>query len=290
MIKLQAYAKINLALDVLRKREDGYHEVRMIMQTIQLHDNIDMTRTKTPGIQLSTNLSFLPKDENNLMYRAARLLMEEFGLEGGVKMKLRKLIPVAAGLAGGSADAAAVLQGMNRLFELGLSLEALQQRAVKLGADVPFCLMRGTALSEGIGERLSVLPPMPRCTLVLAKPPFGISTQFVYEHLGVDGLPESAHPRVDESLRALREGELSALAGSAGNILETVSCRHYPALEELKAVMRAQGALTALMSGSGPTVFGIFEERKAAEQCYRLLRFGQQKQLAKQVFITEPWR
>lgn len=289
-VKLQAYGKINLSLDVLRKREDGYHDVRMIMQTVKLHDNIDLSRKKEQGIEIHTNLYFLPVDRNNLMYQAAQMLMEEFDLPGGVRMELKKVIPVAAGMAGGSADAAAVLHGMNRLFHLNLSLKELQERGVRLGADIPFCLMRGTALSEGIGEILTPLPNMPQCTIVLAKPQIGVSTKFVYENLGVNALPQEAHPDVDVMQDALEKRDLKAVSAAAGNILETVTCRHYPEIEKIKRLMREMGAECAMMSGSGPTVFGLFERRAMAEKCYKALRYGAQKHLAKQVYLTEPWR
>ena len=184
-MKLQAYGKINLSLDVLRKRPDGYHDVRMVMQTVKLHDNIDLYREDEPGIRLTTNLSFLPVDENNLMVKAAKLLMDEFHIESGLRMFLKKVIPVAAGMAGGSSDAAAVLFGVNRMFDLGLTRDQLMERGVKLGADIPFCLLRGTALSEGIGEKLTVLPKLPDCPILLAKPALSVSTRYVYEHLNV---------------------------------------------------------------------------------------------------------
>ena len=288
-LKLQAYAKINLSLDVLRQREDGYHEVRMVMQTIQLHDRIDLFPKKEPGIDIHTNLSFLPVNENNLMFRAAKLLIDEFSLEGGVRMRLQKIIPVSAGMAGGSSDAAAVLDGMNRLFSLGLSREELRKRGLRLGADVPFCFMRGAALSEGIGERLSPLPGMPPCWIVIAKPAFSISTRFVYENLHVGRLPRSAHPDVDAVISALNAGEIPALSKNMGNILETVSCREHPEIRAIKERMLSLGALGTLMSGSGPSVFGLFSEKSAAERCRRDFRFGEGRRLAGQAFLTEPW-
>ena len=168
-IQLKALAKINLGLDVLRRREDGYHEVKMIMQTIGLHDDLEIRKTKTPGIQVKTNLYYLPTNENNLVYKAAKLLMDEFQIQDGVSIQLKKRIPVAAGMAGGSSDGAAVLWGINQMYGLGLSMQALMERGVRLGADVPYCIQRGTALAEGIGEKLSVLPPMPKCTILIAK-------------------------------------------------------------------------------------------------------------------------
>lgn len=289
-VKLQAYGKINLSLDVLRQRADGYHDVRMIMQTVKLHDNIDMQKTLEPGIRLTTNLSFLPVNENNLMYRAAKMLIDEFEIREGVSMQLKKVIPVSAGMAGGSTDAASVLYGMNKLFNLKLSTEELMKRGVRLGADIPFCLMRGTALSEGIGEILTPLKKLPPCPIVLAKPAVSVSTKFVYQNLHVNELPASAHPDVDSVITALDKQDVRNIAENMGNILESVTCKHYPEILDIKSKMMEFGAVNALMSGSGPTVFGIFDDDKAAKKCYESLRFGKNKSLAKQVYLTEPWR
>ena len=178
-MKLRAFAKINLGLDVIRRREDGYHEVRMIMQTIQMYDQLEMEKKNTPGIDLTTNLSYIPVNENNLVYKAAKLLMDQYHIREGVSIDLNKFIPVAAGMAGGSSDAAATLVGMNKLFHLGLSKEELMKIGVKIGADVPYCIMRGTALSEGIGEKLTPLSPMPSCYILIGKPGISVSTKFV---------------------------------------------------------------------------------------------------------------
>ncbi len=288
-LKLQAYGKINLSLDVLRLRDDGYHDVRMIMQSVRLHDSISIRRSRQPGIRLKTNLPFLPVNENNLMYRAAKLLTEECGITDGVELSLRKVIPVAAGMAGGSADAASVLYGMNRIFRLGLKPRELEERGVKLGADIPFCLRRGTMLSEGIGEMLTALPPMPRCRIVLAKPAISVSTKYVYTNLHVAERPKEAHPDVDAAIAALQQQDLTALSGSLGNILECVTCTAYPEIEALKKLMRDNGAMNAMMSGSGPTVFGIFRDSEKAESCYKLLRYGRGKSIARQVYLTEPY-
>ena len=184
-IQLKALAKINLGLDVLRRREDGYHEVKMIMQTINLYDELEIRKVKQPGIQVKTNLYYLPSNENNLVYKAAKLLMEEFRIRDGICIQLQKKIPVAAGMAGGSSDGAAVLWGINQMYGLGLSRRGLMERGVKLGADVPYCVMRGTALSEGIGEILTPLPPVPQCQVLIARPPISVSTKWVYENLNV---------------------------------------------------------------------------------------------------------
>lgn len=280
-MRLKANAKINLGLDVLRRREDGYHDLRMIMQSITLHDVLDLTLTKTPGIRVRTNLSFLPVNEDNLVYKAAALLLEEFCPDQGVYIDLKKSIPVAAGLAGGSADAAAVLTGLNRMLELGLTQEELMERGVRIGADIPFCIRRGTALAEGIGERLSTLPAPPECSIVQVKPPVHVSTKFVYTHLRADELKE--HPDIDGQIEALRAGDLAALTAKMGNVLETVTIPAHPVIGTIREKLCALGALGAMMSGSGPTVFGIFEDKKTAGDAYAKLK----EEGAYQVFLTE---
>ena len=285
-IELKALAKINLGLDVLRRREDGYHEVRMIMQTIGLCDELEIRKIKQPGIQVETNLYYLPTNENNLVYKAAQLLKDEFGLRDGIGIRLRKRIPVAAGMAGGSSDAAAVLWGMNQMYKLGLSRQELMDRGVKLGADVPYCVLRGTALAEGIGEKLSVLPPMPKCYILIAKPGISVSTKFVYENLHANDLRPEQHPDVDAMIRAMEKKDLGLLASRMGNVLETVTVPAYPVIDEIKRFMVEHGALGAMMSGSGPTVFGIYDTRGKARQAYRELR---SRKLAKQVYLTTPY-
>lgn len=281
-LKLKAMAKINLGLDVLKKREDGYHELRMIMQTIRLYDTVQLTATEAEGIRVKTNLNFLPVNEDNLVYRAAKLLMDEFGIKKGVFINLEKHIPVAAGMAGGSADAAAVLVGMNRLFRLDLTKEGLMERGVKLGADVPYCILRGTALAEGIGEKLTVLPPPPACHVLIAKPKVHVSTKFVYGNLKADEL--ESHPDIDGQIRALQNRDLAQLCALMGNVLETVTIPAYPVIQDIKDEMKRMGALNAMMSGSGPTVFGLFDDRTKARKAYEKLKKGS---IAKQVYLTE---
>lgn len=279
--QLKALAKINLGLDVLGRREDGYHDVRMVMQTIYLYDNITIQRKKTPGITLESNLYFLPNDEGNIAYKAAKMLMEEFQIQDGVHITLDKHIPVAAGLAGGSSNAAAVLVGMNRMFSLGLTEKELMERGVKLGADVPYCVMRGTVLAEGIGEKLTRLSPLPKCYILIAKPGISVSTRMVYEKL--DALEITEHPDIDGLLRGLENQNLEQIAGSMGNVLEQVTIDAYPVIEEIKDVMKAEGALNAMMSGSGPTVFGIFADRQTAKRAQNRLK---DLQIAKQVYLA----
>ena len=280
-IKLKALGKINLGLDVLGRRPNGYHDVRMVMQTVYLYDQILLEKTDKEGISLETNLFYLPVNENNLAYRAAKMLIDEFAIKEGVHISLEKHIPVAAGMAGGSSNAAAVLYGMNRLFQLGLTDQELMDRSVQLGADVPYCIMRGTVLAEGIGEKLTPLPAMPKCHVLLAKPPISVSTQKVYEKL--DAQEVTKHPDIDGILLGLQTGDLEKITSSMGNVLENVTITEYPQIERIKDVMKEEGALNAMMSGSGPTVFGIYDDKILARRAAARIR---EEQLAKQVHVT----
>lgn len=280
-MELKALAKINLGLDVLGRRENGYHDVRMVMQSIYLYDDVRIERRTQPGIEVKTNLYYLPTDENNIAYKAAAMLMEEFQIEEGLSITLKKHIPVAAGMAGGSSNAAAVLFGMNRLFGLGLSREELMERGVRLGADVPYCIMRGTVLAEGIGEELTELPAMPKCAVLIAKPPISVSTKMVYEAL--DSKDVRQHPDIDALIAGLEAGSLPMIAASMGNVLEDVTIPMYPVIEDIKQEMKRMGALNAMMSGSGPTVFGLFENKIQARRAQDSIR---RRRLAKQVYVT----
>ena len=285
-MRLKALAKINLGLDVLRRKEDGYHEVKMIMQTIYLHDQIHMRKIEEDEIRIRTNLYYLPNNENNLAYKAAKMLKDEFHLSGGISINLKKVIPVAAGMAGGSSDAAAVLFGMNKMYDLKLSMQELMDRGVKLGADVPYCIMRGTALAEGIGEKLTKLPAMPKCHILIAKPPINVSTKFVYENLHANDLKPEDHPNVDAQLEALKEGDLEKLVANMGNVLERVTVPAYPVINDIKQMMLDCGALGSMMSGSGPTVFGIFTDYAKAKEAYQKI---EQSGLSKQIYLTAPY-
>ena len=280
-ISLKALAKINLGLDVVRRREDGYHEVRMVMQTINLYDRLDIVKKKEPGISIKTNISFLPVNENNLIYKAGKLLMDEFGIKEGVSVKLNKRIPIAAGMAGGSTDAAAMMYGINKLFDLGLSRKALMERGVKIGADVPYCIMRGTALAEGIGEELTQLSPMVRCPILIAKPSISVSTKFVYQNLKLD--ENTVHPDIDKLVEDIKKKNLGKIASDMGNVLETVTIPNYPVIAEIKERMLQSGAVNSMMSGSGPTVFGIFDDEETARKAYADMKSAG---LAKQVYLT----
>lgn len=281
-MRLRALAKINLGLDILGKREDGYHEVRMIMQTIQMYDVLEIKKKEKPGISLSVNYPFVPCDERNLVYKAAQLLMEEFQVEQGVTMRLEKFIPVAAGMAGGSSDAAAALVGINRLFKLGLSEKELMDRAVTIGADVPYCVMRGTALAEGIGEKLTKIAQVPRCYVLVGKPGINVSTKAAYESLELDKIKD--RPDIDGMIRDIENGDLYAMTSKMGNVFEPGIIARYPVIQQIKDLMEENGALKAMMSGSGPTVFGIFDTKEKMEKAAAILK---ESRLAKTVFATQ---
>lgn len=282
-IQMKALAKVNLGLDVIRRREDGYHEVKMIMQTVRLYDRIILEKTQK-GISMETNLSFLPVNEQNIAYRAAKMLMDEFHIQSGLHIKIDKHIPVAAGMAGGSTDGAAVLYGVNKIFELGLTKRQLMERGVKLGADVPYCIMRGTVLSEGIGEILTPVPSLPDCHILIAKPPVSVSTKHVYENLKLDKIEK--HPDIDGMVEALRMEELHGVTQRMENVLETVTIPEHPEIQQIKDLMIKEGALNALMSGSGPTVFGIFDDREKGMRARDLLR---KSSLARQTYLVRPF-
>ena len=280
-IKLKALAEINLGLDVVRRREDGYHEVRMVMQTIHLYDQLLIQKSDTPGIRIHSNLSFLPVNENNLVYKAGKLLMDEFDIHTGVSVELNKRIPVAAGMAGGSTDAAAMLYGMNQLFGLKLKRKDLMERGVQIGADVPYCIMRGTALAEGIGEKLSSLPPMVKCPVLIAKPAVSVSTKFVYQNLKLD--EQTPHPDIDALIADIRNKDLDGICADMGNVLETVTIPNYPIIAQIKEQMLKSGAKASMMSGSGPTVFGLFADEETARRARAEMKASG---LAKQVYLT----
>ena len=281
-LQLKAYAKVNLGLDVLRRREDGYHEVRMIMQTVKLFDLITLQKNTCGQIRLSSNLPYLPLNEKNLVYRAINTIRTAYNIPDGVDATIEKHIPVAAGMAGGSTDAAAALVGMNQLFSLGITQEELIKHGLTLGADIPFCIMRGTALSEGIGEILTPLPSIPACWFLIVKPTFSMSTKFVYENLHIETVKD--HPDIDGMVQAIREGDLRGITDRMANVLETVTVKEYPIIQEIKKKMLECGAENALMSGSGPTVFGVVTEETGASEAMERIR---KEKLAQQVFVTE---
>jgi len=230
---------------------------------------------------VTTDNGELPTDENNLIYKSAKLMKEKYSIQEGVRIHLEKNIPIAAGMAGGSTDAAATFIGMNELFDIGATEEELRELGVKVGADVPYCIMGGTALAEGIGEVLSPLPAPKDCFLLIAKPDINVSTKYVYEHLDAEGV--EIHPDIDGMIEALEQGSLEGIVKRLGNVLENVTVKKYPVIQEIKENMLENGALGSLMSGSGPTVFGMFDKKETAEKAMEALKA---KGLAKQLFVT----
>ena len=283
-LELKALGKLNLGLDILGQMENGYHEVRMVMQTVYLYDRVLLEKTEGDEIQIQSNLAYLPNNENNIAYKAAAILKEEFHIKGGIRITLEKHIPVAAGMAGGSTDCAAVLYGMNKLFGLRLSQKKLREIGLKLGADVPYCLMRQTALSEGIGEILTPVSALPDCPILIAKPAVSVSTRYVYEHLNLD--EQTVHPDIDGIVEALAAKDIYGVTDRLGNVLETVTIPDHPVIADIKKQMMASGAVNALMSGSGPTVFGIFDDEEKAAKAYEDMKASG---LARQIYLTRPF-
>lgn len=264
-IRLKAYGKINIGLDVTGKRPDGYHLVKMILQTVDLYDDV-LVRKIPEGIQIKTNKPFIPCDERNLAYKAAKAVMEHCGIKEGVRIDIGKRIPVAAGMAGGSTDAAAVLKAMDKMFDLNLSAETMDALAVKLGADVPFCLRRGTYLAEGIGEELTKLPDMPHCFCLLVNPGFGVSTKEAYDR--IDEIEDLKHPDIDRVISGLGRKDKWEVASAMGNVLEQAVIPKHPEIEEIKQKMKSLGAFGTMMSGSGPTVFGLFDTEEQQDKAF----------------------
>ena len=266
----KAPAKINLLLDVLRKREDGYHEIEMVMTMVDLADRLEMEELPRDTIVLSSQAGYIPLDEKNLAFQAARLVKDRYGVKKGVFIHLDKRIPVAAGLAGGSSDAAAALRGLNRLWGLNLPEEELIGLAAELGSDVPYCVQGGTAIARGRGEKLERLPSLPPCWVVLAKPPINVSTADVYGRFRLEKVER--HPSLERMVRAIRDGSFRGICAELGNVLETVTLELHPEVRRLKEIMGKLGADGVLMSGSGPTVFGLVAKETKAVRIYNGLR------------------
>lgn len=286
-LSLKAYAKVNLALDVLRRRPDGYHDVKMIMQNLDIYDELEFEvisrDTEDVRIDLTVNKEGIPTDDRNLVYKAIAILFEAFNIKSHIAVNLIKNIPAEAGMAGGSTDCAAALKAVNILYNLGLTTDELMKYGVKLGADVPYCILGRTAISEGIGEVLTPIKGLPPVHVLVAKPPVNVSTKEIYTNLKANELER--HPDVDGMVEALESQNLSAIAERMENVLETVTVNMHPEIEELKALMKDQGALNAIMSGSGPTVFGLFDDK---DKVWETAMMISDKELAPEVFITRP--
>lgn len=287
MIVKKAYGKVNLGLDIIGRRSDGYHLVKMIMQSLDIYDTLTFEKQES-GIDITLageGGKGLSLGEDNLIYKAAACIIERTDYKGGIRITLDKNIPIAAGMAGGSSDCAAALKGVNELLEAGLSEEELREIGVTLGADVPYCVMGGTALSEGIGEELTRLTPLPECVFVVAKPLCSVSTAEAYG--GYDRLVEMGrdipHPDIDAQVKALMAGDLEGVVSNFGNVLEYVTASLHPEIAELEKLMKESGAMNAMMSGSGPTVFGIYKDRVTAEESAETIK---KSGLAAQLFVT----
>lgn len=281
-IECKARAKVNLGLDVCRRLENGYHEVKMVMQTIDLYDELEFRKRNDPDIILSVDSNDpLGEISNNLIFRAAKLMKEHYSIKQGIEIYLKKNIPVAAGMAGGSTDAAMTMMAMNTLFELGQTKEQLMEQALRLGADIPFCIMGGTALAQGIGEHLTVLPAPKQAVILTAKPDIMVSTREVYEKLNLQEIER--HPDIDGMCKALQEGNLDGVTDRMENVLESVTVKIHPVIRQIKDLMKEQGAVNALMSGSGPSVFGIFKSKETAKKAAESIC---KAKLARQVEIT----
>lgn len=278
-ISLKAFAKINLSLDVLRKRQDGYHEVRMIMQTIDLYDKV-ILEVKDKGIEVSCNKPWVPGGPDNIAYKAANLLMQKYNIDRGISIRIIKNIPVAAGLAGGSADAAAVLRGMNEIFSLGLSQDELMVLGKDIGADVPFCIKGGTMLAEGIGEVLTDIKPFSNVDIVLVKPRISVSTAWVYNNLNLDKI--SIRPETQLIIKAISDKDKNYVTQNMQNVLESVTLEKYSIIKDIKDELIKFGALGSMMSGSGPSVFGIFENKQKAQYAYENIKVNKWE-----CFLTE---
>lgn len=286
-LSLKAYAKVNLALDVLRRRPDGYHDVKMIMQNLDIYDELEFEviarDTEDVRIDLTVNKEGIPTDDRNLVYKAIAILFEAFNIKSHIAVNLIKNIPAEAGMAGGSTDCAAALKAVNILYNLGLTTDELMKYGVKLGADVPYCILGRTAISEGIGEVLTPIKGLPPVHVLVAKPPVNVSTKEIYTNLKANELEK--HPDVDGMVEALESQNLSAIAERMENVLETVTVNMHPEIEELKALMKDQGALNAIMSGSGPTVFGLFDDK---DKVWETAMMISDQNKAPEVFITRP--
>lgn len=281
-LELKAYGKINLGLDVIRKRPDGYHDLDMVMQMVDVYDDVTLTRLEGTEIVVRTDTTVLSNGKDNLAYMAARMLMDEFGIAQGLEITIRKRIPIAGGMAGGSSDCAATLTGVNQMFDLGLGKEELMERGVRLGADVPYCILGGTAIARGIGEILTPLPTPPKCHVIIAKPPVSVSTAFVYGNIKPDKIEK--RPDIEAMVSAIKAQNLYKLAESLYNVMEDITVPKYPIIQEIKTVMLENGALNSIMSGSGPTVFGLYDDIEKAEQTVELLKA---KELTEQLYLTK---
>ncbi len=282
-IERKAYAKINLGLDVTGKRKDGYHIVSMIMQNVDLYDTLTFEKNDTGEIILNASSPKIPTDDSNLICKVAKQLREKYGVKDGVSVYLEKRIPVAAGMAGGSTDGAATYMALNELWNLGLDTKTMCELAVKLGADIPYCIIGGTALAEGIGEELTTISDMPKCHLIIAKPDIDVSTGWVYKTL--DSKEIENHPDIAGVRTAIENDDLKGMCEKIGNVLEYVTASKYSVINDIEKIMEDNGAVKAFMTGSGPTVFGVFDSEQKAKEAVEAVKTSG---LAPELFLTKP--
>ena len=275
---MKAYAKVNLSLDILKRRDDGYHEILMIMQSVELHDTLTI-KLQNQGIKLTTNLSYVPSNEKNIVHKVAKAFIDKYKINSGVYIDIFKRIPVSAGLGGGSADAAATLIGLNKIFDKGLTKEELMSFGGLFGADIPFCVLGGTALAEGIGERLTKLPSLRDITILICKPKYHISTEYVYKHFDFEKAKN--HPNTNLMIESIKNNDINTLAKNMINVMETVTTNKYPIINDIKNIMIQNKAFGSAMSGSGTSVIGIFSNQYEAHIAARSL-----KKVSTEVFVT----
>lgn len=268
-MRIKAYAKVNISLDIVGKREDGYHLLEMIMQSIDLYDELNIEK-QNKDITIKCNKPYVPTDERNLAYKAAKLFIEKYKINSGVNISIKKNIPVCAGLAGGSTDGAAVLKAMNKIFSVGASDEELMELGLKLGADVPYCIKGGTALCKGIGEEVKEISGFKDKILVLVKPPFGVSTKSVYQEFDLSKV--KSHPNTEVLIKAIEKNDLKIVSSNMKNLLENITLRKHRVLINIKEEMKSLGSIGTMMSGSGPTIFAFFDDMLKAQRCFEKMK------------------
>lgn len=283
-IEIKAYAKINPAIDIIKKRTDGYHEVQMIMQSVELHDKVILNKTEREIIVKCDNPQ-VPEGEKNIAYRAAKIMFDKYNIQSGISIEIIKNIPISAGMAGGSSDAAAVIKGINQLFELKLHIDEQEKIALSIGADVPFCLMGGTVMAEGIGEKLTKISQLRPVDILIVKPKIDVSTKWVYENFKIENVQN--RPNINEIINSIKEDNIEKFAKNMVNVLETVTAKKYPIIDYIKDIMMKNGAKGSIMSGSGSAVFGIFSDKENAKKAKKIIMQDEKIKNNCSCFITK---
>lgn len=283
-IEIKAYAKINPAIDIIKKRTDGYHEVQMIMQSVELHDKVILNKTEREIIVKCDNPQ-VPEGEKNIAYRAAKIMFDKYNIQSGISIEIIKNIPISAGMAGGSSDAAAVIKGINQLFELKLHIDEQEKIALSIGADVPFCLMGGTVMAEGIGEKLTKISQLRPVDILIVKPKIDVSTKWVYENFKIENVQN--RPNINEIINSIKEDNIEKFAKNMVNVLETVTAKKYPIIDYIKDIMMKNGAKGSIMSGSGSAVFGMFSDKENAKKAKKIIMQDEKIKNNCSCFITK---